>query len=155
MFVQCKPAMQARQPLGRRQSVRLNAFNQKNAPPSVIMTVGRFTTNVENLHGRLAMLGITGCAIQEHMGNGLTIGQQLTSVTGASVTTAAAVVSAITLGFILHVLNPNTIRRFESDPMVWGKPGFTVGSEILNGRLAMLGFAYAFVSELVSHHNML
>ena len=122
--------------------------------PTVAMTAGTFTTATENLHGRIAMCGLTAAYIIEQS-TGIPIGQQITSITGQSLMNVGAFVTLVTLGFILYVFNPTTPRRFEEELQVWDKPGFTLETEILHGRIAMLGFTFAFIAEILSKHLML
>jgi hypothetical protein len=108
--------------------------------------VGRFTTDVENFHGRIAMLGITGCALDETISK-LPILQQFTTETGIPSIQLVALITVITSAFILETFNPITITTEEPELDVFTKPGFTLETEILHGRMAMLAFAYALLSE--------
>lgn len=54
--------------------------------PSVVMTFGSFNTKNENLHGRMAMCGLTAAAIVEQI-TGLSITQQIEGFTGQSIST--------------------------------------------------------------------
>jgi hypothetical protein len=108
--------------------------------------VGRFTTDVENFHGRIAMLGITGCALDETLSK-LPILSQLSQETGLPTLQIIAVVTVITSAFVLEALNPVAIKTEEPELDIFTKPGFTLETEILHGRMAMLAFAYAVLSE--------
>lgn len=108
--------------------------------------VGRFTTQVENFHGRIAMLGITGCALDETLSK-LPILQQVTTETGIPSIQVIALITVITSAFVLEVINPVTIQTEEPELEIFTNPGFTLETEILHGRMAMLGFLYALVSE--------
>lgn len=109
-------------------------------------TVGRFTTDVENFHGRIAMLGITGCALDETIQK-IPIVQQFVSETGIPSIDLIAFITIITSAFILETFNPITIRQEEPELDIFTNPGFTLETEILHGRLAMLAFAYTVLSE--------
>lgn len=109
-------------------------------------TVGRFTTDVENFHGRIAMLGITGCALDETIQK-LPIVQQFVSETGIPSIDLIAFITIVTSAFILETFNPTTIRKQEPELDIFTKPGFTLETEILHGRMAMLAFAYTVLSE--------
>ena len=108
--------------------------------------VGRFTTDVENFHGRIAMLGITGCAFDETISS-LPIMKQLTTETGIPSIQIIAFVTIVTSAFILETLNPVTDKIEEPELDIFTNPGFTLETEILHGRMAMLAFAYAVLSE--------
>jgi len=108
--------------------------------------VGRFTTDVENFHGRIAMLGITGCALDETLSK-LPILQQITTETGIPSIQVIALVTVITSAFILEIINPVTVQTEEPELEIFTNPGFTLETEILHGRMAMLAFLYALVSE--------
>ncbi len=109
-------------------------------------TIGRFTTDVENFHGRIAMLGITGCAFDETIQK-LPIVQQFVAETGIPSIDLIAFITIVTSAFILETFNPTTIRREEPELDIFTKPGFTLETEILHGRMAMLAFAYTVLSE--------
>jgi hypothetical protein len=51
--------------------------------PRTVRTIGRFTTDVENFHGRLAMLGLVGCGLNEIVSK-TPIVTQFVSETGVS-----------------------------------------------------------------------
>jgi Chlorophyll A-B binding protein len=108
--------------------------------------VGRFTTDVENFHGRIAMVGLTGCALDETLSK-LPILQQLTTETGIPSIQIVAFVVVITTAFILETFNPVVVKTEEPELEIFTKPGFTLETEILHGRMAMLAFAYALLSE--------
>ena len=57
------------------------AVPSRNQTVRMRKTEGRFTTDVENLHGRLAMLGLTGCALDETLSK-TSVVQQLVTETG-------------------------------------------------------------------------
>lgn len=109
-------------------------------------TVGRFTTEVENFHGRLAMMGLAGCALDETMSK-MTVVQQFVSETHVPSQAAFAFVAVVTTAVVLETFNPVTVKREEPVLDVFTNPGFTLETEILHGRLAMLGFAYTLLSE--------
>jgi hypothetical protein len=48
---------------------------------------------------------------------------------------------------VTGAFNPVTIKNEEPELSVFEKPGFTLETEILHGRIAMLVFAYALASE--------
>lgn len=108
--------------------------------------VGRFTTDVENFHGRIAMIGVTGCALDESLSK-LPILQQITTETGIPSIQVIALVTVITSAFILEIINPVTVKTEEPELEIFTNPGFTLETEILHGRMAMLAFLYAIVSE--------
>lgn len=131
-------------------------FNATNTVPSRVVsvhassrmrtTVGRFTTDVENFHGRIAMLGITGCALDETFQK-LPIVSQFVQETGIPSVDVLAFVTVVTSAFVLETLNPTVIRQEEPELDVFSNPGFTKETEVLHGRIAMLAFAYALLSE--------
>lgn len=129
-------------------SLRKRTTIVAKAMPKLRVTVGRFTTEVENFHGRIAMLGITGCAFGEQFAQ-LPIVQQFTLETGLTGIQTLALVTIITSAFILEALNPVTIKNVEEELDVLARPGFTKEAEILNGRVAMLAFAWAVLGEEV------
>ena len=112
-----------------------------------------FSREVENLHGRLAMIGITGVSIVERM-SGLTFPDQVMTETGFKFEDVAAVVALATTFFILRAANPKNETHEVQDLDVFSSPGFTSGTEILHGRLAMLGFAYIVLAEAVKAHAL-
>lgn len=116
--------------------------------PRIQKTLGRFTTDVENFHGRLAMLGITGCALDESIQK-LPIVQQWVSETGVPAYQLFAFVAAVTTVFVLETINPVVTTKNEKELDVFSNPGFTLETEILHGRIAMLAFAYAVLIEQV------
>lgn len=125
-------------------------------PPSarfhrVQNTIGRFNTDVENFHGRMAMLGLVGCALDEYVYN-TPIVQQFVAETGIPSVDVGAFVVVVTAIIILEALNPKTERRVERQLQVFSHPGFTLETEILHGRLAMLAFLFVVVSEQVYGH---
>lgn len=134
----------------KRSSVIVKASS--STPPSqkvrVQKTIGRFTTDIENFHGRLAMVGLTGCAFSEAISN-IPIVQQFVIETGVPSIDLLAFISIVTSAFILETVNPTTMTREEIELDVFSKPGFTLETEILHGRLAMLVFAYAVLEEQV------
>lgn len=117
-------------------------------------TFGRFTTDVENFHGRLAMLGITGCAIDETLQK-LPVVQQWVAETGVPSNVLFAFIVVATATFILETVNPATPSRSEPELNVFSKPGFTLETEILHGRMAMLAFAYTVIGEQVTSKLLL
>lgn len=117
-----------------------------SSTPRLRTTVGRFTTDIENFHGRIAMLGITGCALDETFQK-LPIVSQFVQETGIPSLDVLAFITVVTSAFVLETLNPTVIRQEEPELDVFSKPGFTKESEILHGRIAMLAFAYALLSE--------
>lgn len=129
-------------------SLRKRTTIVAKAMPKLRVTVGRFTTEVENFHGRIAMLGITGCAFGEQFAQ-LPIVQQFTLETGLTGIQILALITIITSAFILEALNPVTIKNVEEELDVLARPGFTKEAEILNGRVAMLAFAWAVLGEEV------
>lgn len=129
-------------------SLRKRTTIVAKAIPKLRVTVGRFTTEVENFHGRIAMLGITGCAFGEQFAQ-LPIVQQFTLETGLTGIQTLALITIITSAFILEALNPVTIKNVEEELDVLARPGFTKEAEILNGRVAMLAFAWAVLGEEV------
>ncbi len=126
--------------------------NKQNVPVSVSstprtrITVGRFTTDVENFHGRIAMLGITGCALDETFQK-LPVVQQFVTETSIPSIDLLAFITVVTSAFVLETFNPVVIRQEEPELDVFSKPGFTLETEILHGRIAMLAFAYTVLSE--------
>jgi hypothetical protein len=114
--------------------------------PRLRRVIGRFTTDVENFHGRIAMLGITGCALDETISKHPFL-QHFTTETSIPSIQLAAFFIGFTSVFILEVINPATISSEEPELDVFTKPGFTLETEILHGRMAMLAFAYALLSE--------
>ena len=110
------------------------------------ITKGRFTTDVENFHGRIAMLGITGCAFGEQFAK-LPIVQQFTTETGLTPLQTLAIITIITSAFVLETFNPVTIKNEEIELDVLSNPGFTLETEILHGRIAMLAFAWCVLGE--------
>lgn len=117
-----------------------------SSTPRLRTTVGRFTTDVENFHGRIAMLGITGCALDETFQK-IPIVSQFVQETGVPSVDVLAFVTVVTSAFVLETLNPTVIRQEEPELDVFSNPGFTKETEILHGRIAMLAFAYALLSE--------
>lgn len=130
----------------------LTRANKQNLPvvvpsaPRTRITVGRFTTDVENFHGRIAMLGITGCTLDETFQK-LPVVQQFVTETGIPSIDLLAFITIVTTAFILETFNPVVIRREEPELEIFTKPGFTLETEILHGRMAMLAFAYTVLSE--------
>jgi hypothetical protein len=124
----------------------LNRRNIKVYSQKIRNVIGRFTTDVENFHGRIAMLGITGCALDETLSK-LPILQQITTETGIPSIQVIALVTVITSAFILEIINPVTVQTEEPELEIFTNPGFTLETEILHGRMAMLAFLYALVSE--------
>lgn len=120
----------------------------------VTTTFGRFTTDVENFHGRIAMLGMTGCAFDETIQR-IPVVQQLVTETGLTSLQITAIVTVITAAFILETINPSSDRRTEKELAVFSKPGFTLETEIFHGRMAMLAFAYTVIGEQVSNRLLL
>lgn len=116
--------------------------------PRMQKVIGRFTTQVENFHGRLAMLGMTGCTIGEQLFH-VPILQQLTNETSLTALQIVAGVAVITNVFILETFNPATPAVEEPELDIFTRPGFTLETEILHGRLAMLAFFYTIVSEVL------
>lgn len=117
-------------------------------------TVGRFTTDVENFHGRIAMLGMTGCAFDETIQR-IPVVQQIVTETGLTSFQIIAIITAVTAVFILETINPSSDRRPEKELAVFSKPGFTLETEIFHGRMAMLAFAYTVIGEQVSNTLLL
>lgn len=116
--------------------------------PRLQKVVGRFTTGVENFHGRLAMLGMTGCTVGEQMFH-IPILQQLSNETNLTAIQIIAGVAFITNLFILETFNPATTVIEEPELDIFTKPGFTLETEILHGRMAMLAFFYTVLSEVL------
>lgn len=121
-------------------------LNPSRRIPRTRQVVGRFTTDVENFHGRIAMLGITGCALDETLSK-LPILTQLSQETGLPTVQIIALVTVITSAFVLETLNPVAVKTEEPELDIFTNPGFTLETEILHGRMAMLAFAYAVLSE--------
>ena len=119
-----------------------------------VKTIGRFTTEVENFHGRLAMLGITGCAMGE-MVSKVPIVEQFCLETGLTPVQTLAAVTVVTSAFILEALNPVVVKNEEIELDVFSNPGFTLETEILHGRIAMLAFAYVLVGEEIYNRLLL
>jgi len=117
-------------------------------------TFGRFTTEVENFHGRLSMLGITGCALGETFKQ-LPAVQQFVVETNVPSIDLLAFIVVVTSAFVLETINPQVIKREEEELAVFSKPGFTLETEVLHGRMAMLAFAYIVVSEQLYHRLVL
>ena len=129
----------------------LTRANKQNLPvvpsaPRTRITVGRFTTDVENFHGRIAMLGITGCTLDETFQK-IPVVQQFVTETGIPSIDLLAFITIVTAAFILETFNPVVIRREEPELEIFTKPGFTLETEILHGRMAMLAFTYTVLSE--------
>lgn len=122
--------------------------------PRTREVVGRFTTDVENFHGRIAMLGITGCAFDETLSK-LPIMNQLTTETGIPSIQIIALITVVTSAFILETFNPVTIKTEEPELDIFTRPGFTLETEIFHGRMAMLAFAYAVLSEQLYNNLVL
>lgn len=118
----------------------------RKTPVRTVQTIGRFTTNVENFHGRIAMLGLAGCSLNELVAK-TPIVQQFVNETGVSELQAVAFVTVVTSAFVLETCNPTVVKKEEPELDVFTNPGFTLETEILHGRIAMLVFAYALVSE--------
>lgn len=116
------------------------------AKPRMATTIGRFTTQVENFHGRVAMIGLAGCALDETMSK-MTVVQQFVTETGIPSQTAFAIVASVTTAFVLETFNPVTVKREEPVLDVFTNPGFTLETEVLHGRMAMLVFLYTLLSE--------
>ena len=110
------------------------------------MTFGRFTTNVENFHGRLAMLGLTGCSLGEIIKK-MTFIQQFVTETEIKEYQLTSLIIVTTSIFILEIINPLTMKRVEKELDVFTNPGFNLETEIFHGRMAMLVFAYFIISE--------
>jgi hypothetical protein len=127
--------------------IKVPATYAKNTLFPTVRVPARFTIDTERFHGRLAMVGLTGSAIMEHIGYKLPVMQQITTELGVSFMTVAGVVTIITSAILLETINPQTERVEEQVPQVWSKPGFSVETEILHGRLAMLAFAYTLIAE--------
>jgi hypothetical protein len=109
-------------------------------------TVGRFTTDVENFHGRMAMVGLVGTTFGEEFYK-TPIVQQFVSETGIPSIDLFAFVVVVTSLFILESVSPKTERREETELDVFSNPGFTLETEILHGRMAMLAFTYSTLYE--------
>ena len=145
------------------------------AMPMSKRVFGRFNTDVENIHGRIAMMGITLGSLNElttQIKEGLapTMYEQLvddTQFVVESVTkspnhipihVSSAGVTAtlvfITSFFIIQALG-DTKAKYEDELEVFSKPGFTRESEILNGRIAMLVAMYILLSEQIYHHLLI
>lgn len=114
--------------------------------PRMRTTLGRFTTDVENLHGRIAMVGLCGCALDESLTH-IPVVQQFVTETGMPSINLFAFVTFVTSVFILEAFNPITIRKEEPELDIFNNPGFTLETEILHGRMAMLAFAYVVLAE--------
>lgn len=114
--------------------------------PRFRTTYGRFTTEVENFHGRLAMLGITGCALEETFAK-VPVVQQWVAETGIPSVDLLAFLVMVTLNFVLDTVSPVRLTGEEPELQVWEHPGFTLETEILHGRIAMLAFAFVVVGE--------
>lgn len=121
----------------------------RTTPPKPVRmrkVYGRFTTDVENFHGRIAMLGITGCTLDETISK-LPIIQQFVTETGISSLQLLSFLTIVTGAFILETINPVILQKEEPELDIFTNPGFTLETEILHGRLAMLVFAYAVLNE--------
>jgi hypothetical protein len=121
----------------------------RTTPPKPVRmrtVYGRFTTDVENFHGRIAMLGLAGCTLDETISK-LPIIQQFVTETGISSIQLIAFITVVTSAFILETYNPVVIKKEEPELDIFTTPGFTLETEILHGRIAMLVFAYAVLSE--------
>lgn len=111
-------------------------------------TIGRFNTNIENFHGRLAMLGIFGCSLNEIFEE-QTIIQQFVNETGIPSYQIISFICFTTLIFLLEIINPITELRIEKELSVFTNPGFTIDTEVLHGRMAMLVFMYIITNEYI------
>lgn len=125
---------------------QVRSYVPKTRPQRTMSTIGRFTTDVENFHGRLAMLGLVGCGLNEVVSK-TPIVTQFVSETGVSPLQITAFITVVTGAFILETINPITIKNEEPELSVFENPGFTLETEILHGRIAMLAFGYAILSE--------
>jgi Chlorophyll A-B binding protein len=133
----------------------LNIINLTNkgltSRPARVPVIGRFTVDAEVAHGRLAMLGLAGsfatCRLApQHPGLIAQVDAAL-SLASVPLPYAVAAVSLVTAGFIAHAANPTTQRSQEDAVPVWDNPGWTIESEVLNGRLAMLAFSYVLIAD--------
>lgn len=109
-------------------------------------TIGRFTRDVENFHGRLAMIGIIGSTFGEEVYN-TPIVKQIVIETGIPSIDIFAFIVVTTVLFILQTINPSTTSHIEKELDVFSNPGFTLETEILHGRMAMLAFTYSVLVE--------
>lgn len=143
--------------------------NTKLSTPVSKRVFGRFSTDVENLHGRIAMMGITIGSLNEltntiKQGFAPTMYDQLVDDTqfvvtkssnlNVSSTDVTAALVFITSFFIIQALG-DTKAKYEDELQVFSKPGFTRESEILNGRIAMLVAMYILLSEQIYHHLLI
>lgn len=112
-----------------------------------------FNTEVENFHGRMAMLGLVGITVTEKI-TGLTLPQQIVHETGFRFMDVSFSVACLTGFFILRALNPKNQPHSEEEVDTLSSPGFTPETELLHGRIAMLGFAYIVLAEAVKNHAL-
>lgn len=124
--------------------VRIRTTPQK--PIKMRRVYGRFTTDVENFHGRIAMLGLAGCALDETISK-VPIIQQFVTETGISSVQLLTFLTIVTGAFVLEIINPVTLQKEEPELEIFTNPGFTLETEVLHGRIAMLVFAYAVLNE--------
>lgn len=96
----------------------------------------------------MAMVSLTACTLLEETTRTM-VPQQL----GPHAGDVAVAVGVITLGFLLQAANGATVPEEPLD--VLGAPGWTLETEILHGRLAMLAFAYVLVAEGLYGHPVL
>lgn len=128
----------------RQQSIKL--------PVKVVKMYGRFNIETENFHGRMAMISLIPCVALEKL-KGIQIPDQIASVTHLPLSTVGGIIVFVTMGFILHSVNPKTEGAFQQDLRVFENPGFTLETEVLHGRIAMMVFSYAIIAELLTKHN--
>ncbi len=112
-----------------------------------------FNAEVENFHGRIAMLGLVGITVTEKI-TGMTLPQQVVQETGIKFMDVSFGVACLTGFFILRALNPKNQPDIEEEIDTLSSPGFTRETEILHGRIAMLGFAYIVLAEAVANHAL-
>lgn len=94
------------------------------------------------------MLGLLGCALDETVYQ-QPIVQQFVAETGIPSLDLAAFIGLVTALFVLETLNPKVLRREERELSVFDHPGFTLETEILHGRIAMMAFLFAVLTEQV------
>lgn len=112
-----------------------------------------FTRDIENAHGRLAMLGIVGVATVERY-TSMPLPIQLAKELGVDLSNITAFVALVTFFFVLKSIGPLDVSEAPEEIDTLSAPGFTLETEILHGRVAMLGFAYLVAAEVCKSHPL-
>lgn len=163
----------------KQQTIKKSEYKSTSVPQVASKRIfGRFNTDIENIHGRIAMTGITIGAINEltahirdsSVASSPTMYDQLVNDTQFAIesvtkihnnvpvhvtsTGVTASIVFITSFFIIQAFG-DINKTYEDEVQVFSKPGFTRESEILNGRVAMLVAMYILLSEQIYHHLLI